>query len=67
MNLQVGDVVTFKFIGKEFRGVVTRVMKSNDVYLVLRRDGDAIMLPTARLTKTGERIDIASILEKLKE
>ena len=65
--MQVGDIVTFKMIGKEFRGVVTRVMKSTDVYLVLRHDGDAIMLPTARLTKTGEHVDISSILDKLKE
>lgn len=65
--MQVGDIVTFKFINKEFRGVVTRVMGFTNACMVLRRDGDVITIPTARLTKTGEHIDIASILKKLKE
>ena len=63
--MQVGDIVTFKFINKEFRGVVTRVMESTDACMVLRRDGDVIIKPIARLTKTGEHVDISSILEKL--
>jgi len=65
--MQVGDIVTFKFVNKEFRGVVTRVMKFTDACVILRRDGDAILLPTERLTKTGEHVDISSILDKLKE
>lgn len=65
--MQVGDIVTFKFVNKEFRGVVTKILGFTDACIVLRYDGDAILIPNERLTKTGEHVDILDVLEKLTE
>lgn len=67
MNVEIGDVVTYKFIDKEQKGVVTAKLSYTKACLVLIHNGDTILLTNDRLTKTGERIDISSILEKLKE
>ena len=65
--MQVGDIVTYQFISKVFKGVVTAPLKYTDACMVLVSNGDTIIIPNERLTKTGEHVDIASILKKLKE
>ena len=66
MNLQVGDVVTYKFIDKEQKGLITAQLSYTKACLVLVHNGDTILMTNDRLTKTGEHIDISSILERLK-
>lgn len=66
-SLQVGDVITYKFMNRVFKGVVIAPLKYTNACMVLTHAGDTILLANDGLTKTGEYIDIASILEKLKE
>lgn len=65
--MQVGDIVTYQFMNKVFKGVITAQLNYIDACLVLVHNGDTILIPNERLTKTGEHIDISSILDKLKE
>ena len=66
-KLKCGDIVTFKFINHDFKGVVTNNYPDGEHCTVLRHNGETVHLPTDKLTPTGERVAMEDILNKIKE
>ena len=66
-NLKCGDIVTFKFMNREFRGIVTKNSPNGEHCVVLRHNGETAYLPLDKLTPTGEHVAMEDILNKIKE
>lgn len=61
-----GDIVTYKFVNRTFKGVVTCIWGGGTSCFVLRSNGETVYLPVEALTETDEHVNMAYILEKLK-
>lgn len=66
-NLKCGDIVTFKFMNRVFKVVVTNTCHNGERCMVLRHNGETAYLPVDKLTPTGERVAMEDILNKIKE
>ena len=65
--LKCGDIVTYKFMNREFKGVVTKTYQDAALCMVLRHNGETAYLPVDKLTPTGEHVAMEDILNKIKE
>lgn len=61
-----GDIVTYKFMNRTFKGVATFVWHEGTSCTVLRSNGETAYFPAEALTETGEHVNMADILGKLK-
>jgi hypothetical protein len=58
-KLKCGDIVTFRFMNREFKGVVTNNYHDVGRCAVMRHNGETAYLPTDKLTPTGEHVAMA--------